>query len=93
MLLSKSPDASMEVSGHTTLQCPLMDKLPPELRNIIWAQVLVEESTVTLRLGGHEPGLLRVSKQSREETLRMFYAEKKFKVVCCKEDFPKLARW
>lgn len=69
---STSPDAS-ETSS-------LLFKLPPELRNVIYEDVLTLSRCVVIDNGVPEPPLLLANKQIRNESRGIFYARNKFGV-------------
>nr|OQO28107.1 hypothetical protein B0A51_05306 [Rachicladosporium sp. CCFEE 5018] len=60
--------------------CHLLNKLPGEIRNMIWRNVVVQGSISVTSEGPGEPALLRVCRQIRRETLRIPHTENDFLV-------------
>lgn len=70
--------------------------LPPELRNQIWREVLLSPGLlVTNPTSGalREPGLLRVSRTVRRETLGIYYMEIDFCCIVANFDHKLWQRW
>lgn len=79
----------MQSSG--TSESPLLS-LPPEIRNIIYREVLahgaIQMSAIVL-----EPPLLRVSRQIRDETMQIYYKENTFEWTALSFDAKDYLAW
>ncbi|CAK1366267.1 unnamed protein product [Cercospora beticola] len=64
--------------------CTLLERLPRELRDIIYEEALISEEVVvdaTTNRGAYTPGLLRTCKQIRAEATKLFYAKNHFRII------------
>ncbi|KAK4622158.1 hypothetical protein CLAFUW4_06875 [Fulvia fulva] len=84
-------------------QCFLLTRLPRELRDRIYIEVLVAIDDINIEnleydeLWSHEefpePGLLRASRQLRYEALPVYYAHNIFRAIVFDEDSTPPLRW
>ncbi|KAK5743011.1 hypothetical protein LTR17_003024 [Elasticomyces elasticus] len=59
----------------------MLFKLPAELRNEIYEMVLLERGPICIQKWLRVPGLLQVSSEVRQETVKMWYGENEFSHV------------
>ena len=74
---------------------PTLLTIPPEMRNRIYREVLVEGR---ITISGHdqlptEPPLLRVCRTTRHEALSIYYQENRFRFLIVDNDASKYIKW
>ncbi|OQO14523.1 hypothetical protein B0A48_01401 [Cryoendolithus antarcticus] len=74
-------------------RCLLLNKLPGEIRNMIWHYAVVQNPITVTSSGPGEPGLLRASRQIRRETRAMYYSANEFIVEVMDYDGAALTPW
>jgi hypothetical protein len=70
----------LSIRDRNALDFRLLD-LPPEIRNLIWQRVLVENNAIhldTTSRSPHQPALTRTCRLIRNETLTWFYTRYRF---------------
>lgn len=64
----------------TTDHCPLLQKLPPELRNNIYELALADDKDVSITVD-KQPGLAETCRQLRRECAGLHYSVNKFRAT------------
>ncbi|KAK5733162.1 hypothetical protein LTR17_009903 [Elasticomyces elasticus] len=67
--------------------------LPPEIRNIIYGDVLVEGDIYYTHELDTEPAILRTCRQTRSEASRIYYEENRFVFWINNNDASQLIKW
>lgn len=80
--------ATASVEGSQLLQ------LPAELRNLIWRYAVVKSYPITVNSDGFRaPTLFAICKQTRNETVTLFFAKNVFQVIIGDYDIRAYAKW
>lgn len=78
---TKTMAADDSIIGVAKQETPLLRKLSPELRSMIYELVLVSSETVELGTQEQQPGLTQTCREIRTECLSMFYARNTFRFL------------
>lgn len=89
--IKQSQPLESELNQSGTMENSLLNELPAEIRNAIYAHTLFEQDEVDITT---EPALLKTCHQIRREASLMFWAINRFKVDIHEEKIDhKLCRW